>query len=127
MSSAGVLLAYENSAHDFYSSPSWQIMVEISLKSYKVKFEGAATLRITALNANASLSQYTPLCQVLWSHFGEPLFEVISAASFCYQVAALVPHMFYNFYIVKTHKIANNSANTEDREQISKDLNSLEF
>jgi hypothetical protein len=37
-------------------------------------------------------------------------FEGISAASFCRQVAALVPDMFYSFYLVKNQKIANNSA-----------------
>jgi hypothetical protein len=50
-----------------------------------------------------------------------------SAASFCHQVAALVPHMFCNYYLVKTHKIANNSATTEAREKISTYLKSLEF
>jgi hypothetical protein len=45
--------------------------------------------------------------------------EGISAASFCRQVAALVPEMFCNFYLVKHHKIANNSATSEAREKIS--------
>ncbi len=36
-----------------------------------------------------------------------------SAASFCCQVAALVPDMFRNFHLVKNHKIATNSATTE--------------
>jgi hypothetical protein len=44
-----------------------------------------------------------------------------SAASFCCQVAALVPDMFCNFYLVKNHKIANNSATTEAREK-NKDI-----
>ncbi len=39
-----------------------------------------------------------------------------SAASFCCQVAALVPDMFYNFYFVKNHKTANNSAMTKAKE-----------
>jgi len=43
--------------------------------------------------------------------------EGISAASFCCQVATLVQDIFYNFYIVKNHKIAKNSATTEDREK----------
>ncbi len=43
--------------------------------------------------------------------------EGMSAASFCCQVAALVPDMFCNFYLVKIHKIANNLATTEDREK----------
>jgi hypothetical protein len=42
-------------------------------------------------------------------------------------VASLVPDMFYNFYLVKNHKIANKSATTEAREKISTDLESLEF
>jgi hypothetical protein len=40
-----------------------------------------------------------------------------SAASFCRQVAASVPDMFCNFYLVKNHKIANNSATAEAREK----------
>ncbi len=48
--------------------------------------------------------------------------EGISAASFCRQVAALVPDMFYNFYVVKNHKITNNSANAEAREKIGTDF-----
>ncbi len=50
-----------------------------------------------------------------------------SAARFCYQVAAWDPDIFSNFYLMKSHKIANNSANTETREKISTDLKSLEF
>jgi hypothetical protein len=42
--------------------------------------------------------------------------EEKSAASFCCQEAALDPDMFCDFYIVKNHKIANNSATTEARE-----------
>jgi len=38
-----------------------------------------------------------------------------SAASFCHQVATLVPDMFCSFYLVKNHKIANNSETTEAR------------
>jgi hypothetical protein len=38
-----------------------------------------------------------------------------SAARFCSQVASWVPDMFCNFYLVKIHKIANNSATTEAR------------
>jgi hypothetical protein len=53
--------------------------------------------------------------------------EGISAASFCCQVAALVPDMFCNFYIVKNHKNAYNSAIAESREKISTYLESLEF
>jgi hypothetical protein len=50
-----------------------------------------------------------------------------SSASFCRQVAALVPDMFYNFYLVKNHKIAKNSTTTKAREKISTFLESLEF
>ncbi len=50
-----------------------------------------------------------------------------SAASFCHQVAALASDMLCDFYLVKNHKIANNSATTEAREKISTDLNTLEF
>jgi hypothetical protein len=53
--------------------------------------------------------------------------EGISAASFCHQVAALVPNMFCSFYLVKNHKIANNSATTETKEKISTYLESIEF
>jgi hypothetical protein len=42
-------------------------------------------------------------------------------------VAALVPDMFCNFYIVKNHYIDNNSANAEAREKISTYLESLKF
>jgi hypothetical protein len=36
-----------------------------------------------------------------------------SAARFGRQLAARVPNMFCNFYLVKSHIIANNSATTE--------------
>jgi hypothetical protein len=39
-----------------------------------------------------------------------------SAASFCCQVAALVPDMFCNFYFVKNHKIVKNTTTTKARE-----------
>jgi hypothetical protein len=35
--------------------------------------------------------------------------------------------MFCNFYLVKNHKLAYNSATTEAREKIRTDLESLEF
>ncbi len=50
-----------------------------------------------------------------------------SAASFCCQVAALVPDMFCNFYSAKNHKIANNSATSEAREKIRTYLEFIEF
>jgi hypothetical protein len=40
-----------------------------------------------------------------------------SAASFCRQVAAWFPDMFCNFYVVKNHKIAKNSAMTKAGEK----------
>ncbi len=42
-------------------------------------------------------------------------------------MAALVTAMPCNFYLVKNHKIADNSATTEAREKISTYLESLEF
>jgi hypothetical protein len=60
-------------------------------------------------------------------HTFKTLNEGISAASFCRQVAPLVPDMFYNFYVVKNHKMPNNSATTEATEKISTYLESLEF
>ncbi len=50
-----------------------------------------------------------------------------SAASLCCKAAALVPDMFCHFYLVKNHKIADNSATDEAREIISTYLESLEF
>jgi hypothetical protein len=35
-----------------------------------------------------------------------------SATSFCRQMPAFIQAMFYNFYLVKNHKIADNSATT---------------
>ncbi len=42
-------------------------------------------------------------------------------------MAAWVPDMFCNFYLVKNYKIDNNSVTTEARENLSTDLESLEF
>jgi hypothetical protein len=50
-----------------------------------------------------------------------------SAAIFCRKMAALVPDMFCNCYLVKNHKVAYNSATTKAREKISTYLKSLEF
>ncbi len=44
-----------------------------------------------------------------------------SAGSFCCQVAALVPDLFCNFYLVKNHKIAKNSTTSDAREKIITD------
>ncbi len=38
-----------------------------------------------------------------------------SAAKFCRQLAARVQVMFWNFYLLKSHKIANNASTTESR------------
>jgi hypothetical protein len=40
-----------------------------------------------------------------------------SAAKFCYQLAAWAPDMFWNFNLLKTCKIANNSATVKVREK----------
>ncbi len=58
---------------------------------------------------------------------GPGCIEGESAANFCHQVAAWFPDLFSNFYLVKNHKIANNSTTTKAREKISTDLESLEF
>jgi len=50
-----------------------------------------------------------------------------SVAIFCHQVAAWVPDMFCNYYLVKSNTIANNSATTEAREKMNTDLESVEF
>jgi hypothetical protein len=49
-----------------------------------------------------------------------------SAANFVCKVAAWVPDMFCNFYLVNNYKIAKNSTTTEAKEKISADLESLE-
>jgi hypothetical protein len=49
-----------------------------------------------------------------------------SVGSFSCQVAAWVPITFCNFYLVKNHKIANNSTSAGAREKLSTDLESLE-
>jgi hypothetical protein len=61
-------------------------------------------------------------CKTFW--FGN---EGKSAASCFRQVAALFPDMFWNFYLVKNHKIAENSTTTTARVKISTELESLEF
>jgi len=42
-------------------------------------------------------------------------------------VAACFPDMFYDFYSVKNHKLANNYTTTEASEKISADLEPVEF
>jgi hypothetical protein len=46
-----------------------------------------------------------------------------SATRFCCQVSAWVPAMFWDLYLVKSHKIGNSA---EAREKFSADLESLE-
>jgi hypothetical protein len=59
---------------------------------------------------------------------GKPLMREQSAASFCCQgVAARFPGMFCNFYLVKSQKIAKNSATSKAREKLSTYLESFEF
>jgi len=53
--------------------------------------------------------------------------EGILIANFCHQVAALIPNMLCNFYLVKNHKTANNSATIEAKEKLCTYLESLEF
>jgi hypothetical protein len=50
-----------------------------------------------------------------------------SAGRFCHQVAKWVRDTFCNFYLDKSHKIANNSATTEAGEKISTDVESVEL
>jgi hypothetical protein len=54
-------------------------------------------------------------------------YEGKSAASFCHQVATLVPDKFCNFCLVKNHKIANGSTTTKAREKIRTDLESSNY
>jgi hypothetical protein len=51
----------------------------------------------------------------------------IQLTSFCHQLAALLPELFCNLYLVKNHKIAKNSTTTTASEKISADLECLEF
>ncbi len=50
-----------------------------------------------------------------------------SVTSFCCQVAAWFPDMFWNFYSVKTHNIAKNSTTTKARQKIITYLEFLKF
>jgi hypothetical protein len=45
-----------------------------------------------------------------------------SAARFCRQVASCIWDMFCNFYLMKSHKIANNSTTTDARKNIERRL-----
>ncbi len=66
-------------------------------------------------------------CERFYCRFTSGLNEGISAASLWDQVAALVPDQFCNFYLVKNHKIAYNSATNEAIEKITMYLESLVF
>ncbi len=78
--------------------------------------------------AGQNVTDAQPVINVIKLFFSSSLTkEGKSAASFCRQVAAWVPDVFLNFYVVKNHKIAKNSATAKAREKISADLESLEF
>jgi hypothetical protein len=64
---------------------------------------GAAIWQVVDPNLKQNLN--------VWSGFY--FNEGKTVASFCCQVAALVPGMFCYFYVMKNHKIANNSTTTE--------------
>ncbi len=51
----------------------------------------------------------------MWSNYKikNISFKDKSATSFYWQVAACVPDMFYNFYLVKNNEIDNNSMTSE--------------
>ncbi len=46
---------------------------------------------------------------------------------FCHLVAAWVPGMFHNFYLMKNHKIVYNSTSTAAIGKIRTELEALEF
>jgi hypothetical protein len=50
-----------------------------------------------------------------------------SVANFCCQVASWISDMFCNFYLVKNHKMAENSTTTKGKEKINMDLESVKF
>ncbi len=62
-------------------------------------------------------------------HFLTPVLirynEGKSAASFCHQVAAWFPDMFWNFQVLKNPKIPKNSTTTKAKEKIRTDLETL--
>jgi hypothetical protein len=49
------------------------------------------------------------------------------AITFCRKVAEQAADMFYNFYLVNSHKIVNNWQTTTVNEKISTGLESLEI
>jgi hypothetical protein len=81
-----------------------------------------ATAAFTIIVINyASINAALALARVI-NYTPRFVIEGKSAASFCHQVATLVPEMFCNFYLVKNQKIANKSTTTKTREKISADL-----
>ncbi len=50
-----------------------------------------------------------------------------TVASFCHWVAVQFPDLFFNFYLMKNHKVANKSVAIEAREKVNTDLESLYF
>jgi hypothetical protein len=53
---------------------------------------------------------------IIWNFYSlNETNEEKSAASFYQQVAAWIPDMFCNFYLVKYHKVAKNSTTTKAR------------
>ncbi len=93
------------------------ILIRLSIIMLNVVMLSVIFLRVAVPTKHASLILKN--CQ--WKKRGD------SAASFCCQVAALVPEMFSSFYLVKNHKIANKSTTTKAREKTSTDLESLQF
>jgi hypothetical protein len=52
----------------------------------------------------------------------EEMQKMQSAANLCCQVAAWVPDMLFNSYLVKNHKFAYSSTNIKAKEKIRADL-----
>jgi hypothetical protein len=61
------------------------------------------------------------------TYHATPVNEGESAASFCRQVAALLPDMFCNFHLVKNHKIAKTQQPLKLEKKINTDLEPVEF
>ncbi len=81
--------------------------------------------KILLLNAVCEFNQFI-------KHNSPEIIEYIlikdkSVASFCHQVAAWVPDLFRNFYLVNNHTNENNSTTTIATEKVTADLESLQF
>ncbi len=74
--------------------------------------------KLTVSHFSGTIRSKQQYCNI-WANEGK------SVASFCHHVAALVPDMFGNFYLVNNHKICTNSATNEAREKISTYLESV--